>query len=89
MHIFEFLDRSPIFAHLAESMKGLITIRAFEAQEILQNEFDIYQNIHSSVFYMYLGSNRAFATWLDSICVFYVLLITVIALTKGWYYSGN
>jgi ATP-binding cassette subfamily C (CFTR/MRP) protein 4 len=78
-----FLDRSPIYAHLAESVKGLTTIRAFEAQQILQREFENYQNTHSSAFYMFLGSNRAFATWLDLICVFYVLFVTVIALTGG------
>jgi ATP-binding cassette subfamily C (CFTR/MRP) protein 4 len=84
----ESINRSPIYAHLAESVKGLTTIRAFEAQQILQREFENYQNTHSSAFYMFLGSNRAFATWLDLICVFYVLFVTVIALT-GETYAGN
>ncbi|XP_063913119.1 probable multidrug resistance-associated protein lethal(2)03659 [Zophobas morio] len=84
----ESTNRSPIFAHLTESMKGLTTIRAYNAELLLEKEFDNYQNVHSSVFYMYLGSNRAFATWLDSVCVIYVLLITVIALTKETY-GGN
>lgn len=64
-------------------MKGLTTIRAYGAQQILEKEFDLHQDLHTSVFYMYLGSNRAFAFWLDTICVVYVLFITIIVLTKG------
>lgn len=65
-------------------MKGLTTIRAFGTKQTLQREFDFYQNIHSSIYYTYLGCNRAFATWLDSICVFYVFIVTTIALAKGF-----
>ncbi|RZC33096.1 multidrug resistance-associated protein [Asbolus verrucosus] len=84
----EATNRSPIFAHLTESMKGLTTIRAFGARQILEREFDNYQNVHSSVFYMFLGCKRAFATWLDSICVLYVLIVTTISL-MGEKYGGN
>lgn len=80
---FVILDRSPIFGHLTESMKGLTTIRAYGAQQILEKEFDTYQDLHTSIFYMYLGSERAFAFWLDTLCVLYVSFITVIALIKG------
>jgi ATP-binding cassette subfamily C (CFTR/MRP) protein 4 len=42
-----------IYTHLASSLQGLTTIRAFSAQELLQNEFDKHQNVHSAAFYMY------------------------------------
>ncbi|XP_044266867.1 ATP-binding cassette subfamily C member 4-like isoform X2 [Tribolium madens] len=84
----ESTNRSPIFSHLTESMKGLTTIRAYGAQEVLEKEFETHQDIHTSIFYMYLGTNRALGFYLDTVCVLYILLITVIALTKESY-AGN
>ncbi|EFA03945.1 probable multidrug resistance-associated protein lethal(2)03659 [Tribolium castaneum] len=84
----ESTNRSPIFAHLTESMKGLTTIRAYNTQGILEKEFDTYQDVHTSIYYMYLGGNRALAVYLDIVCVLYVFCITVIALTKETY-AGN
>lgn len=78
-----FSDRSPILAHLTESVKGLTTIRAFGTTQILHKEFDNYQDLHSSVYYMNLGTNRAFAIWLDLICIIYVSFVTIMAVSTG------
>ncbi|XP_005190477.1 probable multidrug resistance-associated protein lethal(2)03659 [Musca domestica] len=73
----EAITRSPIYTHLGASLNGLSTIRAFEAQEILIQEFDNYQDLHSSGFYMFLSTSRAFGYWLDCFCVIYIAIITL------------
>lgn len=71
------LARSPVFSHLSASLQGLTTIRAFGAQDILKDEFDKHQNLHSAVYYMFLAANRTFGFWLDFHCVVYIGLVTV------------
>ncbi|XP_005190478.1 probable multidrug resistance-associated protein lethal(2)03659 [Musca domestica] len=73
----EAITRSPIYTHLGASLNGLATIRAFEAQDILIHEFDNYQDMHSSGYYMFLTTSRAFGYWLDCCCVLYLAIITL------------
>ncbi|KAH1001477.1 hypothetical protein HUJ04_005494 [Dendroctonus ponderosae] len=72
----EAITRSPVYSHLTASLQGLTTIRAFGAQAILNNEFDHYQNAHSSAYFMFLAANRSFGFWLDMYCVIFVALVT-------------
>lgn len=71
------LARSPVFAHLSATLEGLPTVRAFKAQEILTKEFDEHQDLHSSAWYIFISSSRAFAFWLDFFCVIYITLVTL------------
>ncbi|XP_065369875.1 probable multidrug resistance-associated protein lethal(2)03659 [Calliphora vicina] len=73
----EAITRSPIYSHLGASLNGLATIRAFEAEQVLIAEFDNYQDLHSSGFYMFLATSRAFGYWLDCCCVVYIAVITL------------
>ncbi|XP_011185639.2 probable multidrug resistance-associated protein lethal(2)03659 [Zeugodacus cucurbitae] len=68
----EAVNRSPIYSHLGASLSGLSTIRAFGAQKTLIKEFDNYQDLHSSGYYMSLTTSRAFGYWLDCFCVVYI-----------------
>ena len=77
------LGRSPILAHLTESIKGLTTIRAFDNRHILHKEFDNLQNFHSSIFYMKIGTNRAFSIWLDIVCMCYSSAVTIMTIFQG------
>ncbi|XP_017022566.1 probable multidrug resistance-associated protein lethal(2)03659 [Drosophila kikkawai] len=71
------IARSPVYSHLASSLSGLTTIRAFQAQRIMEAEFDGYQDTHSSAFYMFLSTSRAYAYWLDFLCVIYIAVTTL------------
>lgn len=66
-----------MFAHLNASLQGLPTIRSFGAGEILCEEFDNHQDLHSSAWYIFIASSRAFGFWLDVFCLIYIALVTL------------
>ncbi|KAI4565329.1 hypothetical protein MJT46_009672 [Ovis ammon polii x Ovis aries] len=41
--------RSPVFSHLASSLQGLWTIRAYKAEQRFQELFDSHQDLHSAL----------------------------------------
>ncbi|RZC36349.1 ABC tran domain containing protein, partial [Asbolus verrucosus] len=71
--IFKKLDvpRSPIFTHMAASLKGLKTIRACKTEKILVSEFDEDQNRNTSANYMIISLQISLAFWTDIISVIY------------------
>lgn len=64
-----------MFTHLATTLTGLSTVRAFNAEIILQNEFDLHQDTHSSCWYMFIATSSAFAFSLDLLCLVFVCCI--------------
>ncbi|XP_053601424.1 ATP-binding cassette subfamily C member 4-like isoform X2 [Plodia interpunctella] len=86
----EGVTRSPVFSHLNATLQGITTIRAFGAQEALIREFDSHQDLHSSAWYLFIASSRAFGFWLDLVCVVYIALVTMSFLVMGEdEYGGN
>nr|ASS36021.1 ABCC4 [Samia ricini] len=79
----EGVTRSPVFSHLNASLQGITTIRAFGAQEALIREFDNHQDLHSSAWYLFIASSRAFGFWLDLVCVIYIAMVTLSFLVFG------
>ncbi|KAG7207731.1 hypothetical protein KM043_009345 [Ampulex compressa] len=73
----EGITRSPVFAHLSATLQGLPTIRAFGAGQILTKEFDQHQDLHSSAWFIFIASSRAFGFWLDIFCLVYIILVTM------------
>nr|XP_012230327.1 PREDICTED: probable multidrug resistance-associated protein lethal(2)03659 isoform X1 [Linepithema humile]XP_012230329.1 PREDICTED: probable multidrug resistance-associated protein lethal(2)03659 isoform X1 [Linepithema humile]XP_012230330.1 PREDICTED: probable multidrug resistance-associated protein lethal(2)03659 isoform X1 [Linepithema humile] len=85
----EGITRSPVFAHLSATLQGLPTIRAFDAGDILTKEFDRHQDLHSSAWYIFIASSRAFGLWLDVFCVVYIVLVTLSFLIMDNYGRGS
>ncbi|EDV91221.1 probable multidrug resistance-associated protein lethal(2)03659 [Drosophila grimshawi] len=73
----EAVARSPIYSHLGASLNGLTTIRALDAEKTLISEFDNLQDLHSSGYYTFLATNRAFGYYLDLLCTLYIVMITI------------
>ncbi|XP_015372663.1 PREDICTED: probable multidrug resistance-associated protein lethal(2)03659 [Diuraphis noxia] len=71
----EGVTRSPVYTHVNSSLQGLATIRAFNVEQILIQEFTSHQDLHSSAWYMFITLSRAFGFWLNISCMFYISFI--------------
>lgn len=77
------LARSPLFSHTNATLQGLSTIKAFKAEQIVANEFDVHQDLNTSCWYMFLATTRAFALWLELTCVLYMGTVLLSFLLLG------
>lgn len=80
MHlIFQIFSKgiSPVFAHTNESLQGATTIRAMQSQGILQKEFHQHLDFNTEAWFLKSMTNRAFAFWLDVICLLYISTVTL------------
>lgn len=80
----EGVTRSPVFSHLAASLNGLTTIRAFKVEPEFEKKFDDYQDIHSSAWFLFIAASRWLGCSLDWISLAYIAVITILmTLTVG------
>ncbi|XP_061290378.1 ATP-binding cassette sub-family C member 4-like [Bos javanicus] len=77
----ESTTRSPVFSHLASSLQGLWTIRAYKAEQRFQEVFDACQDLHSEAWFLLLMTSRWLAVYLDVICAIFVTVVAFGALT--------
>lgn len=54
-----------MFSHVSATLSGLSTIRCSKRQNIMIEEFDNLQDIHSAAYHLTLTSNTALGLWLD------------------------
>ncbi|KAI4581555.1 hypothetical protein MJG53_009998 [Ovis ammon polii x Ovis aries] len=71
---------SPVFAHLASSLRGLWTIRAYKAEQSFQELFDAHQDLHSEAWFLLLTTSRWLAVYLDVICAIFVTVVAFVSL---------
>ncbi|EDS30176.1 multidrug resistance-associated protein 1 [Culex quinquefasciatus] len=79
----ESVNRSPIFTHANATLQGLSTIRAFQAQKVLSREFNEQMDVNTAAWYIFITTTRAFAFWLDVVCVIYIAVVTLSFLVMG------
>ncbi len=58
------------------SLVGISTIRAHGRQTSFQQNFDHYQDIHSSTWFTLLATGRWLGVWMDLILILYVACVT-------------
>ncbi|CAH1736107.1 unnamed protein product [Aphis gossypii] len=86
----EAATRSPVLAHMNASLQGLTTIRAYKAEQILSQEFDKHQDLHSSASHMYTCLNQGFGFWIDIVCVLYLcIIIFSLLIADNTIYGGS
>ncbi|XP_040091303.1 multidrug resistance-associated protein 4-like, partial [Oryx dammah] len=76
----ECTTQSPVFSHLASSLRGLWTIRACKAEQKFQELFDAHQDLHSEAWFLLLTTSRWLAVYLDVSCAVFVTVVAFGAL---------
>lgn len=72
----EAATRSPIFSHLAESLDGLVTMRAFNRLNAFVGVFYKHVNLNMTAYFMYNATARWLAVRLD--CLAIILFAAVV-----------
>ena len=85
----EGIAKSPVFSHIATSMHGITTIRAFSAQNLLREEFDRIQDLHTSGWFTFIAATEWFGLWLDWIVVVFLGCVVFSFLLLGGDFVGG
>lgn len=81
--IFFCLGRSPVFSHMNATLQGSATVRAFNAETMLENEFHVFQDHNTSCWYLFTCASRWYAFWLDMVCLIFIAVIVYSFLIFG------
>ncbi|XP_056634445.1 ATP-binding cassette subfamily C member 4-like isoform X1 [Diorhabda sublineata] len=72
----EGIAKSPVFSHVNSTLNGMATIRACKAEEMLREEFDHHQDVHTSAWYLTIACINCFGLWLDLIAIVFLAVVT-------------
>lgn len=71
-----FSAKSPVFSHVTSSLSGLATIRSTGKQDLVRDEFDKLQDLHTGAYFLSIATSTAFGLWLDFVTITFVAFIT-------------
>ena len=79
--------RSPAYAHLSETITGIITVRTFEESQAFLQDFYDFQDNHTSCSYILRQTGRFLSLHLALIGNVYLItmMFTLLALSDGEY----
>ena len=76
----ENIARSPIYSHLATSLQGVACIRTFGEEHNFKVKFHDLVDSNILADYLFWASSRWFAFYSDMVCVFGVVIMSIIAI---------
>ncbi|OXA59787.1 Multidrug resistance-associated protein 4 [Folsomia candida] len=87
----EGMSKSPVFTHAAATFQGLTTIRSANIEKILIQQFDGFQDAHTSAWYLFLVTIRCFGVWVEMVAVLFlgVIAFSFLILQNSSQQSGN
>ncbi|GJQ74461.1 hypothetical protein Trydic_g21331 [Trypoxylus dichotomus] len=85
----EGIAKSPVLSHLGATLNGIATVRATRSEEILKNDFDNHQNVHTSAWYLTISCMAGVGLWLDILCVLFLFCIIIGFIIMGEYSEVN
>ncbi|CAH1105116.1 unnamed protein product [Psylliodes chrysocephalus] len=72
----EGIAKSPMFSHVNSTLNGITTIRASNAEDVLIDEFDSNQDVHTAAWYLLIACMGSFGLWLDIISLIFTASVT-------------
>ncbi|KAH9402637.1 Multidrug resistance-associated protein 4 [Tyrophagus putrescentiae] len=85
----ESMARSPVYSHVATTINGLASIRAYGAQGEFRRQWFRYQNDHSACWFLFLSSSRAIGLVIDWVCIIFNVIIVVAVMLSNDLPGGN
>ncbi|XP_031639826.1 multidrug resistance-associated protein 4-like, partial [Contarinia nasturtii] len=85
----EAITKSPVFTHISATLNGLSTVRAFQAEPILRDEFERHQNLNTGTWSMFLGISHAFGLSLDMMVYVFIGVVLYIFLIVNEGVTGD
>ncbi|EDO36998.1 predicted protein, partial [Nematostella vectensis] len=76
----EAINRSPVFAHLADTLEGLVTTRCHRMEKAFIKRFYKYQDVHNESWFLIVATVRWLALRLDLLCVIFETIVVISAL---------